>query len=339
MIENQLQNDKFWYFLNKQKKFVNRIELIFDLMNEEPDERDNLATFRFFSKKFRKPSNEVLSENWSEIKKYFQRFYEWFNERNLYHKIGYLISVEATDIKSLYEESSNLKKSQFNELLDSKIKQSLKNVDFNNLQYADLKNVRKTLLLYNILTMLSNAKDNSYFPFDLYENEKWDIEHINSISSRMPDEKNRKQWLQDAKSFIDPKIANEDYEKEISFLINEIDNWIENEGNEEAFKKIFEKIVNHFNFFIQVDNDLDSISNLTLLDSNTNRGYKNAVFPMKRKTIIDRDKQGVFIPVCTKNVFLKYFSDYPPKISFWSQEDRKNYENDLIEVLDTYLEV
>jgi len=59
--------------------------------------------------------------------------------------------------------------------------------------------------------------------------------------------------------------------------------------------------------------------------------------PLKRKTIIDREKAGTFIPICTKNVFLKYFSSYPPKISFWTQEDRENYYNDLENILSKYI--
>jgi hypothetical protein len=81
---------------------------------------------------------------------------------------------------------------------------------------------------------------------------------------------------------------------------------------------------------------LNDISNLALLDSETNRGYKNAVFPLKRMTIINREKAGTFIPLCTKNVFLKYFSDYPPKISFWSQEDKENYLKDIERVMSPY---
>ena len=102
------------------------------------------------------------------------------------------------------------------------------------------------------------------------------------------------------------------------------------------FKQLFEDIVSHFNSDIN-DDDINDISNLSLLDSETNRGYKNAVFPFKRKTIINRDKAGTFIPICTKNVFLKYFSEYPPKISFWTQDDREKYEDDIYEVLNNYL--
>ncbi len=50
--------------------------------------------------------------------------------------------------------------------------------------------------------MLNSPKDNSYFPFNLFKNENWDIEHITSIKETIPD-KNRDNWLNDAKVFID----------------------------------------------------------------------------------------------------------------------------------------
>ena len=328
-IENSLQDDRFWYFLNKEVKLINRIEFIFDLMNENPDSNDVLTTFRYFNSKFKSLDNEVLSKNWHEIKDYYNRFYEWFNERNLYHKIGYLISVNAVNIKDLYKESTNMKKSDFENYLDQKIRLSLKNIIITDLDYSDIKNVRKVLLLYNIITMLSSEKDNSYFPFDLYENQKWDIEHITSIKTRAPDDKNKRQWLNDSKIFIDREILDDE-----SDLIDRIDNW--EDTDIDGFNILFEEVNDHFNSKINLDDDVDSLFNLTLLDSTTNRSYKNAVFPIKRKTIIDRDKKGVFIPICTKNLFLKYFSSYPPKISFWTDEDKDNYEKDLIRTLEKF---
>lgn len=327
-IENSLQNNKFWYFLNQNQISTNRIEFIFNLMNDEPDDEDNYATFRFFSKKFSNGKNLTLDNNWQEVKRYFQRFSEWFNERELYHKIGFLISVDAVNIKKLYQESDKTTKSEFKTYLDELIKYQFRSIDLTELQYSDIKEVRKVLLLYNILTMLSTTKDNSYFPFDLYKNEKWDIEHITSIKDKIP-EHNKEQWLNDAITFIGKES---DEEKSLRERIN-----LWNDENDDEFKKLFEDIVAYFNSSLNVDDDINSLSNLTLLDSSTNRSYKNAVFPFKRRIIIDRDRKGIFIPICTKNVFLKYFSEYPPKISFWSQEDRENYENDLFKVLNTYL--
>ena len=239
-----------------------------------------------------------------------------------------MVHVKAATIKDLYKKSSDVSKTEFKKHLDTLIVNSIKNVSLDELQYGD-KNVYNILLLYNILTMLNSEKDNSHFPFDIFKNDKWDIEHITSIKDTLPD-KNRKEWLEDAKVFID------DSKEEGKELKNRADKC--NVKDDENFKSLFEDIVSHFNSDIK-DGDINDISNLTLLDSETNRGYKNAVFPFKRKTIINRDKSGVFIPICTKNVFLKYFSQYPPKISFWTQEDRENYERDIYSVLNNYLTI
>lgn len=325
-IEHTLQNDRLWFFISKNNSSSNRIEFIFDLMNNEKDTADQYSTFRFFQKKFIKKQNDTIDIVWSEIKQYFQRFNEWFNERDLYHKIGYLLCVEAVDITTLYKKSTLLSKSEFRNELNEIIKEDLKDIYLPELQYGDNK-VKSILLLYNILTMLNSEKDNSYFPFDLFKNEKWDIEHITSVKDAIPD-KNRKDWLKDAIAFIDDSKSEGKILKERAMLC-ECD-------DDDEFKVLFEQIVMHFNSEIN-DEDINDISNLTLLDSETNRGYKNAVFPFKRKTIIKRDKAGVFIPLCTKNVFLKYFSEYPPKISFWTQDNRNNYLIDIETTLKEYV--
>ena len=71
------------------------------------------------------------------------------------------------------------------------------------------------------------------------------------------------------------------------------------------------------------------MSNLVLLDSGTNRSYKNAVFPAKRKTIIEKEKDGTFIPICTKNVFLKYYTQDVIQMTFWDEKDRKAYFDNI----------
>lgn len=325
-IEHSLQNDRLWYSISKDKIATNRIEFIFNLMNKEPDTTDSYSTFRYFAKTF-KSDTHTLETTWTNIKQIYQSLCEWFYERDLYHKIGYLLYVDAININKLLKKSLLTSKIHFKEYLDELIKDSLKDVRLDELQYGD-KDVKNILLLYNIITMLNCTKDNSYFPFDIFKNEKWDIEHITSIKDKQPDEGNRSKWLSDAKSFID---IQKEGGKELLSRANTIDY-----KNNELFTLLFNDIVAHFNSEI-TDGDINDISNLTLLDSETNRGYKNAVFPLKRKTIIDRDKKGVFIPLCTKNVFLKYFSQYPPKISFWTDEDRENYLNDLHNVLSIYI--
>lgn len=327
-IESSLQSDGLWYFLSESKAATNRIEFIFDQMNEEKDSTDPYSTFRYFANQFKSKEN-TLEGIWAKIKQHYQRFNEWFCERDLYHKIGFLLYVKSIDISKLLTESSEKSKDQFKLYLDELIKHALKDVKLNELRYdEDGKSVKKILLLYNILAMLNSTQDNSYFPFDIFKNGKWDIEHITSVKDQMPDSKDRVKWLDDAKVFIDKQeVGGEELFQRVEVC---------DCSDESQFKILYEDIVAHFNSKVE-DGDINDISNLTLLDSETNRGYKNAVFPFKRKTIIERDKQGIFIPLCTKNVFLKYFSEYPPKISFWTQDDKENYLKDLTQTLSNYL--
>jgi len=80
----------------------------------------------------------------------------------------------------------------------------------------------------------------------------------------------------------------------------------------------------------EVDN---GIGNLTLLDSSTNRSYQNAVFPIKRKIIISLDKKATFVPLCTKNVFLKYYSKKVDKMMFWEGQDSLDYQKAMLDML------
>lgn len=321
-IENFLQDDRLWYFISQSNIKTNRIDFIFKLMNTEGNLSDQYSTFRFFSKKFINKDEKTIESNWLEVKNYFQRFLEWYNERELYHKIGFLIS-EGESIKTLIEASKSRTKPEFKSFLDNLIKEKLKCIKISELQYGDEK-LKSILLLYNIQTMLNNNVDNSRFPFDLYKKENWDIEHITSVRDKMPDNpKHRENWLKDSVQFIDNE------ELRIKVTEYELD---------ENFNEIYDEVISYFNRDIK-DDDINDLSNLALLDSGTNRGYKNAVFPVKRMTIIQKEKAGKFIPICTKNAFLKYFSEYPPKMSFWTQEDREKYYADIRRVLKEYLSV
>lgn len=59
---------------------------------------------------------------------------------------------------------------------------------------------------------------------------------------------------------------------------------------------------------------------------------------MKRDKIIDMNRSGAFIPLCTKNVFLKYYT--PSKenqIHHWQPEDQDSYLQKIRETLAEYL--
>ena len=53
--------------------------------------------------------------------------------------------------------------------------------------------------------------------------------------------------------------------------------------------------------------EMDSIANIALLSRDDNSVLNNSVFEVKRRHVITLDQDGSYIPVCTRNVFLKYY--------------------------------
>jgi len=73
------------------------------------------------------------------------------------------------------------------------------------------------------------------------------------------------------------------------------------------------------------------------LDAATNRSYGNSFFPIKRKRIIENDKNGIFVPIATKNLFLKYYSKKMGEIMYWSSNDADNYLAAIKATLEDFL--
>ena len=84
---------------------------------------------------------------------------------------------------------------------------------------------------------------------------------------------------------------------------------------------------------------------MTLLDYKTNREYQDAPFPYKRHCIIREDKAGKrFMPIGTRNVFLKYYSNSNTESSFidamrWSMPDFDGYLREIHNTVDVIFNV
>ncbi len=83
---------------------------------------------------------------------------------------------------------------------------------------------------------------------------------------------------------------------------------------------------------------MHTLSNMALLTVGENAALNNSTFDVKRMKIIAMDKAGEYIPICTRNVFMKYYSSSDTKLHFWSEEDRKGYIEALNNVLYDYKE-
>jgi hypothetical protein len=170
--------------------------------------------------------------------------------------------------------------------------------------------------------MLNNENETTRFPFDRYKKESWDVEHIHAIATEVKVKKEKlAEWLKN--NFIKTENhKNEELNKQIEDIKS---------GNTIGEIK-FEAIISYV-----LGEEDNSLQNLCLLDSRTNRSYKNDSFKEKRKKIIKREKEGTFIPICTKNVFMKYYSDNPSSFELWTFEDREAYLSDIKETLKNYL--
>jgi uncharacterized protein with ParB-like and HNH nuclease domain len=338
-IETTLQNNSFWYFIYEgNQNYETRIEYIFDLMKEKPDEEEDYFTFHKFNKDFDTDKN--IKRIWSDVKKYFQTFEEWYNDGELYHLIGYLIST-GYPILTLKTNSESKSKTQFKTFLADEISKTV-NFNIDELRYED-RRVRPLLLLFNIKTILRNNKSNLRFPFDSYKDGSWDIEHIRSVKSDKPAGIKQRPWLEAVLEYFVGKVSPEklntaiDQLGEEKELANDIFETLQKDKLTDVdFSILYDKILYWFHEDTE-PTTINDISNLTLLDSSTNRAYKNAVFPIKRKTIMENDMNGTFIPICTKNVFLKSYSKKFENLMFWQENDASDYLNAIKRVLFDYL--
>jgi len=409
-IEYSLQNDEFWYFLNKEENNIStRIEFIFDLIANEivenPEEflkeinkkigdknkntkeakkqiekfkgkRDDYRTFMVFNTLFeygREDEKAIIEYLWEKIKSYFLTFQERFNDRELYHKIGYLITV-GVKIEDLIKKAIEKTKSEFKEELDNWIKESIsikKSVEFDgeleDLEYGqDNQRVTNILLLFNIMTLWENKDPNARFLFDRFKKEKWSLEHIHARNSKSLRGTQLAIWLERHKEALENNIRNLDFDtkhleylKDMDMFKELFDKFQKDEDKaqlkSEIIKKTIQKIeeiikkkkkieedeINKiqtvvFRIFNEEEN-INSIENLTLLSFKANACLSNDVFAVKRQKIIDLDKKGSFIPICTKNLFLKYYSKNPSQLYFWSERDRKCYLEAIKETIKDYL--
>ncbi len=339
-IEKTLRRDEVWYFLHQQKdEPANRIEYLFELIAETAvgDDKDELRTFRFYHERFAKGPG-IAEHEWLAVKRVFMTLEEWFNDRVLYHLVGYLVAT-GDDIATLMRAGERVAKSEFHQVLKRMIFQRLTGellaeisqthatiIEFlDGLDYdKSPKEIRHTLLLFNIATLLKNEDSNLRFPFDAFKKDQWDIEHVRSIDSGKPDNSpEQKAWLEQSAKCLD---AVED-----AGLLGKVRATISS-ARCDGFDACYNQLLERFDERVTRETD-HGISNLALLDAGTNRSYKNAVFPVKRGVILDRDRDGTFVPLCTKNVFLKCYSKNVGRMMFWSPSDSADYLAALVDIL------
>lgn len=362
-IEQELHNESFWYFLtdNSNSRYQTRIDLILDLIAQTPaNNREKYFTFFEIEKKLHEKEieikvkyadsdnvpeeaelfEEVLDAQWNEIQKAYLTLKSWYANHELYHKIGYLIASGSLTLQTVFNEAIGKTKHEFRNMLDEWIRKSIKIKDnYSDLSYektGDYNALSKLLLLFNVESVRQIAKNTQRFPFDKYKdntNSVWSLEHIHAQNSEgIRKAEQMKDWLSD--HLISVKNISTDEN-----LINLLQKAI-NDPN--LTKDDFTTIQNQVVEVLTAEGITDylhTIGNLALLKSDNNASLNNSAFDVKRSKIIQMDRDGEFIPFCTRNVFLKYYtpSDQLGKNYLWENADRIAYIRAINKVLEAYL--
>ncbi|WP_312650630.1 DUF262 domain-containing protein [Proteiniclasticum sp.] len=352
-IELRMSNDDYWSFITnrKQTEYANKIELLFDIIAGKKNRNtDPLHTFLYFSNLI-KENPSALKETWDLIRLYDQTLNEWFNNRNLYHKIGYLIAY-GKELGGLLTDSLLKRKDEFEDYLNSLIRSHV-NFDLEKLNYdpnkaQQNKNIEKVLLLFNIESIGSSQNLTERYPFKYHKELAWSLEHIHAQNSESLDRTKKdlwKKWLIYHETLMQDLVeqtVDSNQSEQLSKLISEIVQLKENEERLtwERFVNLSERIIDRFseNENRSMD-EMHGLGNLALLGQSDNSALNNSVFEVKRREIIKFDKHGRYIPICTRRVFLRYYS---PTIAqehsyIWGSDDRKAYFAEIQSVLSNYL--
>lgn len=355
-IEHELRNDEFWYFLNSkpQNNDSSHIEFIFDLM--AGSEAKDYTTYLWFENQIivnKQSSNEL----WDNVKQIFGQLKSWYKKRPLYHYIGFLLIANSTkySIRNIRNKQNEFPtKTEFSNWLKGQVKEEVKNINLKKLTYDEHKNdVKKILLLFNVLSLdvLPDIPQNR-FPFHSFKNIEnsggWSIEHIHAQNSEeLKDISQIKVWLEKTLSVLKnissvekiTKDENGDEQKEtietklfgdrINNLLNQI---YSNKYIVEDIREIFNKLKRELSIAFD-SSSVHELSNLALLGKRDNSELQNFIFPIKRDLIIELEKRGKFIPHCTKNVFVKAYSNADNQPFYWSPVDKKAYFDEISRII------
>ena len=306
-----------------------------------------------------------MQDAWNHVRKTFDRLVAWYEDNMYYHYVGYLVAIGFTPLQiynHLEAEKRNRKMAdpEYDWTIDDTIlslrkkmmerfKQDNKYIKKDAIDEFEYKSdyVPRVLLLFNI--ECCRLGQNVRFAFDKFKKENWDVEHVDSQNdATLQEYDDRMRWLNNVKFILN--MEHTDRAKELFLECQRlIDEFSERAKVNVDKYRAFYQAINKFYSAESGENDTevdlttkkkDYLSNLTLLDSATNREYKDAPFAYKRYCIVKNDRLGNrFIPLCTRNLFLKYYTDSNNESSYldsmrWNSSDREDYMNAIHETVD-----
>lgn len=374
----------WYFICNNNDCYQTRIDILFDFVTEKPeDNTDGDYSYRLFQNLYdycrageRNDDSIRLHPVWAEhgidnmllaweyVIKTNDRLMAWFENNLYYHYVGYLVSVgnQPLDIyRRLSAAKQQVKDREWTHddterEFHKQIMESFKDRDkylnkdsIDGLEYGS-KFVFRLLLLFNVETY---RRKGLRFAFDSFKKEKWDIEHIDSQNNAsLVEHDDRLRWLKNVAfilgieaKFTERRSSALALYEECEALIPRYEANLRGTGIDRQYTDFCKKAIDYFSAEEGAIKNKDSIGNLTLLDYKTNREYQDAPFPYKRYCIVREDKAcDRFMPLCTRNVFLKYYTNSNTTSTFidamrWSRPDFDGYMKEIHNTVDTIFDV
>jgi hypothetical protein len=342
-MENHLNQPQFWAFIANVPKetYSSKIEYLFDISTQKKtNERDPLYSFLHFFD--RKETAATLWEKWIKVEQIYRSLRYWYQEKDLYHKIGYLITV-GESIHKLVDISAQQPKDQFqaaiDDLIATYIPDNWQDLEYSNRQ--EYQKITRVLLLVNIELTRTNHNNNDFFPFEGYKKLDKSLEHIHAQNIEAIDvnkQEQWKQWLEAHKALLKDLATDQ---KQAKKLTVKVDQAIDSTKLKYAeFERLSEQILALLPATDEENEQeyLHSIQNLALLGREENSLLNNSIFEVKRRKVVELDKKGAFVPIATRRVFLNYYAQSSQQQPYrWTAAERNAYLKELTHSLQPYL--
>jgi hypothetical protein len=343
-IERDLHTPEVWAFATATAvagptRISLLLDTVADLANGRPAEahRPLYHTFETLRPRIEQSPKAL----WDEVVDLHSLVLGWYDDRSLFHKIGYLIAARGVSFLELVGLARRSTKSEFDAALHDLIGASLNlsRSGTESLSYGASKTSR-ALLLMNVETVRRRTQSSERYSFDAHARRQWSVEHIHAQNSQGLNTADQwTAWLREhrrALGVLDLPDA------EAAALKHRIDEALPTISSE-TFEPLYRELTRLFTAdaddpAADADGEVDAIGNLALLARDDNSVLSNSVFEVKRRHLISLDRSGSYIPVCTRNVFLKYYTDEgTQQLHFWGPGDRRGYLDAMYEVLGPYL--
>jgi hypothetical protein len=345
-FERDLRDDQLWAFLTgSTTRRPTHIDFLFESMTPAAGLR---VRPRYWT--FEKVRDDIEKRGaaafWRDVVARHGLLTGWFHDRELYHRIGYLVAI-GDSVPDLIEASRSQTHSAFRKGLIDRTRQRLKlsRDDVSLLQYG--KNDAKctdVLLLMNVEAVLASSDLGARFSFHAYARDGWSLEHIHAQNAEgLKKEGQRRDWLEAHVK----KVRSTQWSTELAPAAEQVAVLIDThlalapgKTDDIGFQDILDKIFALFGAHggSSTEENLHGLSNLALLQRDFNSKLNNAVFALKRERIVELDEAGAYILPCTRNVFLKYYTAAEDQqLSIWGPQDQEQYYEKLITAIGPFL--